>query len=176
MAVALETERKELENQTKDIEEMISLLKQLTSGEKREIKGIMIGLQMAKQAGLTAQNRPRRKCRGVHKRRTDMNFSLFSFMKTEMGGELEETIRTWDKAIDERRKATPGIGNPDQGLGFKYWDNTCRSCQDRWEVFKLAIKQFYGIEFFFTRTDEYFGVCSEDESIWLMKEGREENE
>ena len=54
MAVALETERKELENQTKDIEEMISLLKQLTSGEKREIKGIMIGLQMAKQAGLPA--------------------------------------------------------------------------------------------------------------------------
>ena len=54
MAVALETERKELENQTKDIEEMISLLKQLTSGEKREIKGIMIGLQMEKQAGLTA--------------------------------------------------------------------------------------------------------------------------
>lgn len=54
MAVALETERKELENQTKDIEEMISLLKQLTSGEKREIKGIMIGLQMAKQVGLTA--------------------------------------------------------------------------------------------------------------------------
>ena len=35
-------------------EPVISLLKQLTSGEKREIKGIMIGLQMAKQAGLTA--------------------------------------------------------------------------------------------------------------------------
>ena len=69
MAVAVKTERKELENQTKDIEEMISLLKQLTSGEKREIKGIMIGLQMAKQAGLTALNRPRRKCRGVHIRR-----------------------------------------------------------------------------------------------------------
>lgn len=105
-----------------------------------------------------------------------MKLNKEKFMKTEMGGELEETIRTWDKAIDERRKATPGIGNPDQGLGFKYWDNTCRSCQDRWEVFKLAIKQFYGIELFFTRTDEYFGVCSEDESIWLMKEGREENE
>ena len=82
-----------------------------------------------------------------------MKLNKEKFMKTEMGGELEETIRTWDKAIDERRKATPGIGNPDQGLGFKYWDNTCRNCQDRWEVFKLAIKQFYGIEFFFTRTD-----------------------
>lgn len=98
-----------------------------------------------------------------------MKLNKEKFMKTEMGGELEETIRTWDKAIDERRKATPGIGNPDQGLGFKYWDNTCRSCQDRWEVFKLAIKQFYGIEFFFTRTDEYFGMCSEDESIWLIE-------
>lgn len=101
-----------------------------------------------------------------------MKLNKEKFMKTEMGGELEETIRTWDKAIDERRKATPGIGNPDQGLGFKYWDNTCRSCQDRWEVFKLAIKQFYGIEFFFTRTDEYFGVCSEDESIWLTTTSR----
>lgn len=105
-----------------------------------------------------------------------MKLNVKKFMETEMGGELEETIRTWDKAIDERRKATPGIGNPDQGLGFKYWDNTCGSCQDRWEVFKLAIKQFYGIEFFFTRTDEYFGVCSEDENIWLMKEKRENEE
>lgn len=44
-----------------------------------------------------------------------MKLNKEKFMKTEMGGELEETIRTWDKAIDERRKATPGIGNPDQG-------------------------------------------------------------
>lgn len=97
-----------------------------------------------------------------------MKLNKEKFMKTEMGGELEETIRTWDKAIDERRKATPGIGNSNQGLGFKYWENTCRSCQDRWEVFKLAIKQFYGIEFFFTRTDEYFGIVTEDEADWFQ--------
>ena len=48
------------------------------------------------------------------------------------------------------------------------------SCQDRWEVFKLAIRQVYGIEFNFTRTDEYFGICNDDETIWLMKENREE--
>lgn len=53
-AATLEMDNKELKKQTEDIEEMISLLKQLTSGEKREVKGIMIGLQMAKQAGLTA--------------------------------------------------------------------------------------------------------------------------
>ena len=38
-----------------------------------------------------------------------MKLNKEKFMKTEMGGELEETIRTWDKAIDERRKATPEI-------------------------------------------------------------------
>ena len=76
--------------------------------------------------------------------------------------------------LEERRKATPGIGDPDQGIGFGYWDRTCKSCQDRWEVFKLAIRQFYGIEFNFTRTDEYFGICNDDETIWLMKENRKE--
>lgn len=69
------------------------------------------------------------------------------FMKTEMGIELEDTIRCWDKALDERKKTAPGIENPDQGLGFQYWENTCRSCQDRWEVFKLAIKQFMELNF-----------------------------
>lgn len=41
------------------------------------------------------------------------------FMKTEMGIELEDTIRCWDKALDERKKTAPGIENPDQGLGFQ---------------------------------------------------------
>lgn len=36
-AATLEMENKELKKQTEDIEEMISLLKQLTSGEKREV-------------------------------------------------------------------------------------------------------------------------------------------
>lgn len=101
-----------------------------------------------------------------------MKMNIKNFMKTEMGSELEETIRCWNNAIDERRKVTPGWGNPDDGLGFQYWENICKSCQDRWEVFKLAIKQFYGIEFFFTRTDEYFGICTEGEEIFLMKEER----
>lgn len=74
-----------------------------------------------------------------------MKLNIKKFMMTEMGGELEETIKAWDQALEERRKATPGIGDPDHGLGFGYWDRTCKSCQDRWEVFKLAIRQFYGM-------------------------------
>lgn len=83
-----------------------------------------------------------------------MKLNIKKFMMTEMGGELEETIKAWDQALEERRKATPGIGDPDQGIGFGYWDRTCKSCQDRWEVFKLAIRQFYGIEMYILSQDK----------------------
>ena len=66
-----------------------------------------------------------------------MKLNIKKFMMTEMGGELEETIKAWDQALE-------------------------------------AIRQFYGIEFNFTRTDEYFGICNDDETIWLMKENRKE--
>ena len=33
----------------------------------------------------------------------------------------------------------------------------------------MAIKQFYGIEYYFTSEDDYFGACTEDESDWLFK-------
>lgn len=49
-----------------------------------------------------------------------MKLNIKKFMMTEMGGELEETIKAWDQALEERRKATPGIGDPNQGLGFGY--------------------------------------------------------
>ena len=38
-----------LDNQTEDVKEFISLLKDLDYGEKREIKGIMIGMRLTKQ-------------------------------------------------------------------------------------------------------------------------------
>ena len=37
-----------LEQQKEDLRGMILMLKQLTENEKREIKGIMIGMQLAK--------------------------------------------------------------------------------------------------------------------------------
>lgn len=53
-AEILDIEDKKLKAETEDIEEMILLLKELDSYEKREIKGIMVGLKMAKQEELTA--------------------------------------------------------------------------------------------------------------------------
>lgn len=52
-----------------------------------------------------------------------MKLNIKKFMMTEMGGELEETIKAWDQALEERRKATPGIGDPDQGIGFGYLED-----------------------------------------------------
>lgn len=92
------------------------------------------------------------------------------FLNTELGASLEECIKTWDKALEERRKATPGLINRDyQGLGFEYWNNTCKYCQAQFEVYQMAIKQIYGVEYHFTRTDEYFGLVTEDETDWLFK-------
>ena len=98
--------------------------------------------------------------------------NISKFMTTEMGCEIENIIKCWDNALEERMKVTPGFGNQKQGLGFEYWNDTCESCQNKWEAFQLAIKQFYGLEFHFTRTDEYFGICTEDGKTWLMKELR----
>ena len=38
---------KKLKDETKDIEEMVLLLKRLSSADRREIRGILIGLQLA---------------------------------------------------------------------------------------------------------------------------------
>ncbi len=45
MAAVFETQKKELESQTKDIEEMIQLLKQMEENDKILIKGMMLGFK-----------------------------------------------------------------------------------------------------------------------------------
>lgn len=83
---------------------------------------------------------------------------LEEFLQTEAGEEMKETIRLWDRVLTRQE-------------GEKK-DHASNVCGAKWEVFKMFLKQLYGIEFFFTRTDEYFGICTEDERIFLMKERR----
>lgn len=80
-----------------------------------------------------------------------MKMNKEKFLKTELGSSMTECIRAWDFWLDtNNRKA-------------------CNICQAQWEVYQMAIKQFYGIKYHFTRTDEYFGACTEDETDWLFK-------
>ena len=73
------------------------------------------------------------------------------FLKSEFGSGLECTITAWDEALEKHNQTGED------------------KCQAQWEVYRMAIKHFYGVEYHFTRTDEYYGLCTEDESDWLMK-------
>ncbi len=89
-----------------------------------------------------------------------MKFNKEKFLESEFGGELECVITSWDLALQKNRSEASTL----RDLAW---------CQAQWEVYKMAIKHFYGIEYSFTRTDEYYGLCTEDESDWLMKVNRE---
>lgn len=90
-------------------------------------------------------------------------FNKENFLKTEFGGELECTIATWDQALENSR----------QTVEDKEILKTLAWCQAQWEVYRMAIRHFYGVEYHFTRNDEYYGLCTEDESDWLFKKSRE---
>lgn len=80
-----------------------------------------------------------------------MKLNKDKFLKTEVGSSMKECVTAWDKwlTLRDRDAAT--------------W------CQAQWEVYQMMMRQFYGIEYYFSRTDEYFGICTEDETDWLMK-------
>ena len=80
-----------------------------------------------------------------------MKMNKEKFLKTELGSSMIECVRAWDFWLDTNTR------------------KTCNICQAQWEVYQMAVRQFYGIEYHFTRTDEYFGICTEDETDWLLK-------
>lgn len=85
------------------------------------------------------------------------------FLKTEFGGSLEECVIAWGRYLDERN-----LQNIDKGL-----EKSISWCQAQWEVYQLAMKQFYGVECHFSRSEECFGVVMGDEAEWLIKVERE---
>lgn len=88
------------------------------------------------------------------------------FLKTEVGAELKCCIISWDKALEECRKYP-------RGDEYKRERKVADWCQAQWEVYKMVLHQFYGIEYCFTRTDEYFGLVTEDETDWLFRVERQ---
>lgn len=98
-----------------------------------------------------------------------MKLNKEKFLKSELGGNLQECVTAWDHWLTELRKF-----NIDT-VGQKYRETRKAAdwCQAQWEVFQTVMRQFYNIEYHFSRTDEYFGVCTEDETDWLFKVERE---
>lgn len=84
-----------------------------------------------------------------------MRFNPTIFLQSEFGGSMIECVQAWDKWLH--------IGDHKAAL----W------CQAQWEVYQMAMRQFYGIDVHFTRTDDYYGiVIGEDEEQWIYKHNR----
>lgn len=98
-----------------------------------------------------------------------MKMNKEKFLKSELGSSMIECVKVWDLYLSK-------IGPIENGFGSDHCQKKLREyanrCQAQWEIFQMAVRQFYGIEYHFTRTDEYFGICSEDENDWLFKEER----
>lgn len=91
------------------------------------------------------------------------------FLKTEFGSTLEECITAWDHWLAELKEFRFEPHGEEYQTARKYADQ----CQAQWGVYQVAIKQFYGVKYYFNRSNEYFGVCTEDETDWLFKVERE---
>lgn len=91
------------------------------------------------------------------------------FLKTEFGSSLEECITAWDHWLAELKEFR---FEPD-GKEYRTARKCADQCQAQWKAFHMAIKQFYGISYYFNRSNEYFGVSTEDETDWPFKVERE---
>lgn len=96
-----------------------------------------------------------------------MKLNKEKFLKSELGSSLKECVTAWDKSLEEQFINDYCSEEYKRGMQSALW------CQAQWEVYQMAIRQFYGIEYYFSRTDEYFGICTEDESDWLFKMDRQ---
>lgn len=90
-------------------------------------------------------------------------FNKEEFLQSQMGYEIKDCITSWDKALENYKKF------PYCSEEYKREKRVMDWCQAQWEAYKLAIYEFYGVEYCFTRTEEYYGVVTEDNENWLFK-------
>lgn len=95
-----------------------------------------------------------------------MKLNKEKFLKTEVGSNLKECITAWDHWITESRRYAYELMTNREYLAAK---EGAAWCQAQWEVYKMVLLQFFGVEYCFTRTDEYFGLVTENEEDWLFK-------
>lgn len=97
------------------------------------------------------------------------------FRKTPIGEELAKIVNTWDIAIENRWQALRGVERypgAERLPDAKDWEQMCAECRARWEVMQTVLREIYGVEFHFTRTEQYAGVCDETETVWLVQKFR----
>lgn len=97
-----------------------------------------------------------------------MKMNTTEFFKTEFGAELECTVKALDINLEEKAKI-----NCTDIKELRKKQEAINELFARLDVYKQGLRTFYNLDLHFTRTDEYFGLCTEDESFHLMKIERE---
>ncbi len=91
------------------------------------------------------------------------------FERTEFGGQMVETVKAIDFYLEERSH-TSQWREPEK---YEELNKDIDRLFAQFEIFRLAVKQFYGVEYHFTRTDDYFGCCTNDGEDFLFRFERE---
>lgn len=106
-----------------------------------------------------------------------MKFDKDEFAKTPLCSELLRTVSRWDAALENKAKETQGVLITAQDRKkCEEWDRISRHCEDKFKVFKLTFEQFYGMKIYFVRLADRYGACNEDQSMWIVKGWREQDE
>lgn len=94
-----------------------------------------------------------------------MELNKKEFLKTELGSEYEATVDALDYYMCEKSHTSQW----DEQDRYAELKQNIAELHAKCEVFRLAIKQFYGVEYYFTRTDDTYGVCTANEEDYLFQ-------
>jgi hypothetical protein len=86
------------------------------------------------------------------------NFNRQEFFKTELGGTLDECIKAWDLALEDKKRQPFGSHE------YRKAEESINWCGGMFEGIQTAFRHFYGVEIHFSRTDDYFGICIADDN------------
>lgn len=104
------------------------------------------------------------------KGKLSMEMNKDEFLKSELGLNLLDCLTTFNGAINLSEIITLNQAN------FAEIERVNRVVCEyaaRLEIYRLAIKQFYGITYHFLRTDLEYGLVTSDMGDWLIKYERQ---
>lgn len=90
---------------------------------------------------------------------------LDKFLLTEFGSNMVMCVEAWDYTLSQ-------IIRSEVSDRMRKLRDDCSCFQASWEVYQMALKHIFGVDYYFTRTDKHFGICTADKSEWLLKKER----
>ncbi len=91
------------------------------------------------------------------------------FLHSRIGKELKDCIANLDEAKTKAKKCK-AINDT---TGFMIARDCAGACWEQWKIFQMVTHELTSLYYQFVRTDEYYGLATEDESDWLFKVNRE---